>query len=487
MIYDEELPNLDERRTVEQRYIAPLLELEAKQRVIEGAMEMYPHLHKVLCGKSVCIIDESTAEKSILRDVKNVAMCYKSSKDKIILDRMRGNKLVSELIDAFPVWFNNAAVCQKIVCEPDYPFGEMFQNGFRVFNDWEEAEAKEGEGTTDLFWQHIREDVCDGNEERFKYFQMWAYDLIANPLHRNGVAIAISGNQGCGKSIISDCLKLCFHPKYFSTINNSSALQDKFDAVWKNSILVSLEESTFAGDRKSGVWSKMKDLVSSRETTIERKGVDVQRIINKLHFIITSNDEFLVPKQRTDRRYFVLRCNDNRRCDTEFFGSLIWNMENGGAFKLIQEAKEHRQEALDFDYRKIPETEIGAENMLETCPLIVRHLISFIDELNDNDLAEYEHYELPFYYDKESKEIILNSSKLIEHYRNETGDKTFMTPRKVGKMLRELTGKESIDRRIYTEIIPTEGHVLKCFVFSNIEELKSNITQHYFGGLNPFV
>ena len=467
------------RREDEQRYIAPLVEYEAKQRVIEGAMEMYPHLHKVLCGKSVCIIDESTAEKSILRDVKNVAMCYKRAKDKIILDRVKNNKLVPELIDAFPVWFNNADVCQKVVCDPEHPFGEMFdEDGFLVFNDWEEAEVKEGEGTTDLFWQHLKENVCDGNEERFKYFQMWIYDLIANPLHRNGICVAISGDCGCGKSVISKILSMCFHPKYFATINNSNALLEKF-STFQEKILISCEESTFAGDRKSGVWSKMKDLITSETTNVERKFVDIQRIQNKLHFIINSNDEFIVPKQKTDRRYFVMRCNNNRRCDTEFFGSLVWNMENGGCFKLISEAISHKQEAMDFDYRNIPETEIGAENMLETCPVIIRYLISAIEEFNPDYLPD----DLPFYY--QNGEIILNSSKLIKEYKYYTGDKTFLTPRKVGKMLKELTGKDSIDKRVHTLGNPV-GRIMKCFVFSSVEELKSDITQHYFGGLNPF-
>jgi|GEM_PF-4640014 len=473
----------DELDELRQKYIATLLEKEARKEVIDKAMVMYKHLHKVLCGKTVCIIDESTAEKSTLRDYKNVAMCYKSSKDKILFENP--TKKNPELIDAFPIWFNNANLCQKVVCDPEKPFGEMIdQDGFRVFNDWEEANVKDGEGTTDLFWQHIKENVCDGREDCFKFFQMWIYDLIANPKHRNGIAIAISGDCGCGKSVISKILSMCFHPKYFATINNSTALLEKF-STFQEKILISCEESNFAGDKRSGVWGVYKDLICNDTTNIERKFIDVQRIENKLHFIINSNDEFIVPKQKTDRRYFVLRCNNNRRCDREYFGELTKQMENGGAYKLIQEAKEHKQEAMDFDYRNIPETEIGAENMLETCPLILRYLISAIDDFNpENEVGEYD----PFYY--EEGEIWLNSNKLIESYKAKTGDKTFLTSRKVGKMLAEFTGTASIDKRII-DISNKKGEILtdrviKCFVFSSVDELKRNITQHYFGGLNPF-
>ena len=156
-------------------------------------------------------------------------------------------------------------------------------------------------------------------------------------------------------------------------------------------------------------------------------------------------------------------------------------MENGGAYKLIQEARAHKEEALNFDYRNIPETEIACENMLETCPMLIRYLISAIEEFNPEYLPD----DLPFYY--ENGEILLNSSKLIKQYKYDTNDNSFLTPRKVGRMLKELTGKDSIDKRVHTLGHPVDGQIMKCFVFSCVEELKSNITQHYFGGLNPFV
>ena len=397
---------------------------------IDMVIHRFSHLHKVLVGKDVCVIDESTREKGVLRDKKNSYDCYRGKENKVFfpyeIDKEK-KKIIYKKLDAFPIWFDNAQICQGIVCNPDKPFGEIEQDGELVFNDWEEAEPTPlGKGTTEMFWQHIKENVCDGSEECFNYFQMWIYDLLANPLHRNGIAIAVSGDQGSGKSIIGNVLSLCLNKKYVATINNSGALQDRFDAAWKNAILVMMEEATFAGDRKSGVWSKMKSELTSPITTCERKGIDVQHIQNKLHFLITSNDEFIVPKTFSDRRYFVLRCNNNKRCDRKFFGSLMWNMENGGAYRLLQEAKEHRKEAMDFDYMNMPKTEIGAENMVESAPPLLRYLISRIEEYIPD--AQYEWG--AFWDDK--GEIIINASALLEDYREQSGSKfDSLTERKV--------------------------------------------------------
>ena len=391
-------------------------------------------------------------------------------------------KIVYKKLDRFPIWFDNAPICQGIVCNPDKPFGEIEQDGELVFNDWEEAEPTPlGKGTTELFWQHIKENVCDGSGECFNYFQMWIYDLLANPLHRNGICVAISVDCGCGKSIIGKILSLCLHKKYVSTINNSASLQDRFDASWKNSILVMLEESTFAGDRKSGVWNRMKDLITNSETTIERKGIDVQHIQSKLHFLITSNDEFIVPKTYSDRRYFVLQCNNNKRCDRNFFGSLISDMKNGGAYRLLQEAKEHRKEAMDFDYMKMPKTEIGAENMLESSPPLMRYLISCIEEYIPDTK-----YEWGAFWDDEGA-IIINASSLLENYKEMIGSKdSLLTERKVGRWIRQWTGKESIQKKVVDIDYPIKEKNLKCFVFGSVNELKSSVSEHYFGGLNPF-
>ena len=333
---------------------------------------------------------------------------------------------------------------------------------------------RKGEGTTEMFWNHIRENVCDGNGECFDYFRNWIYDLIANPLHRNGVAVAISGNQGCGKSIVGNILAMCLHPKYVATINNSGQLIDKFDAGWKGSILCLLEESTFAGDRRNGVWSKMKDLITSSETTLERKGVDQERVRNKLHFLITSNEGYVVPKQQGDRRYLVLHCNDNRRCDSTFFSGMVAQMEDGGAARLIEEAKAHRDEALRFNYLNIPETDIGNDNLLESAPLALRVLVSKIEEYR----PENGDSEMPFW--DVDGEILVNASKLIDCL---PGKDEYLTPKKVGRWLAEWLGRQSEDRRVSC---PVETKTVKCFVFSCVEELKRSITQRYFNGMDVF-
>ena len=452
---------------------------------IDMVIKWFSHLHKVLVGKDVCVIDESTKDKGVLRDRKNTFDCYRGKEYKVWfpsgIDREK-KEITYKKMNGFQIWFDNAPICQGVVCNPDKPFGEIEQDGELVFNDWEEAEPTPlGKGTTELFWQHIKENVCDGNEECFNYFQMWIYDLLANPLHRNGIAIAVSGDCGSGKTIIGNILSLCLNKKYVATINNSAALQERFNSSWKNAILVMLEEATFAGDRKSGVWNRMKDEISSSFTTCERKGIDVQQIQNKIHFLITGNDEFIVPKQFSDRRYFVLRCNNNRRCDRKYFGSLMWNMENGGAYRLLQEAKEHRKEAMDFDYMNMPKTEIGAENMVESAPPLLRYLISCIEEYIPDT-----QYEWGAFWDDKG-EIIINASSLLDNYKEMINSKdSLLTERKVGRWIRQWTGKESIQKKVMDEYsIPNERNV-KCFVFGSLNELKSSVSEHYFGGMNPF-
>ena len=155
--------------------------------------------------------------------------------------------------------------------------------------------------------------------------------------------------------------------------------------------------------------------------------------------------------------------------------------QKSGIYKLILEAKAHKQEALNFDFTKIPETEIGVSNMLESSPMLLRCLIDCIEEYIPNT-----QYDWGAFWDDGGR-IIINASKLLDRYNNKTRGDVYLTNSKVGKLLTKWTGKESRQTRVVIRDYP-ENKIknLYCFVFCSIDELKHSITEHYFGGQSPF-
>ncbi len=440
--------------------------------VIEDNLQRFDFLKKVKFGASTGILDLSGANKVLPKDYKNTLACYQSKEYRTKYPNYKtGNKTITwKEMNGFDVWWKEAEALEGLKTFPYKPMGEIEENDYRYFNDWEEANTKSGEGTPELFYDHLLNNVCNGDENLFNYMKHWIWDLIANPQHKNNIAIAITGKQGCGKSTVFKVLELCFNPKYTSSIDNSQQLTDKFDANWKSSILVAVEEACFAGDRRSGVWGKMKSLITDDETSIERKNFDRFKVQSMLHFIITGNDTHIVPKEKGDRRYLVLECNDNRLQDVEYFSRLFDEMENGGANKLIEEAISHAEEAKNFPFLNIPITSIGVQNQRESADFVLQWLMEQIENYAEGDNKIFTLLK--------DDEIAIKTRDVAEGMKEDGYNKTFNSIN-IGKKLRSYFGMEPKQIKI-------DGKNHNGFRFSGFEMMKQKIRDNYFNGENPF-
>ena len=440
--------------------------------VISSCLNQFSFLHKIKLGTTTGILDLSGANKALVRDYKNTLACYQSKEYRTQYPKFerRTHKISWKEINGFDVWWKEAEALEGLKTSPYKPMGEIEENGYRYFNDWEDAPTKSGEGTPELFYDHLLNNVCDGNEITFNYLKHWIWDLIATPQHKNNIAVAITGKQGCGKSSVFKALGICFHSKYTATIDNTEQLIGKFDADWKSCALVAVEEACFAGDRKSGVWGKMKSLITDSETSIEKKNFDRYKKDSMLHFIITGNDVHIVPKEKGDRRYLVLECNDNKLKDVDFFKQLFYEMENGGAKKLIEEAQRHAEEARCFPFHNIPITTIGVENQRESADFVLQWLIDQIENYAESDDSIFKHLsngEVAFW----TKDVVAGMK--------ENGNINKFEIVNLGRKLPSYFGMPSKQLKI-------DGKNHNGFRFSGFDEMKERISNNYFNGQNPF-
>lgn len=440
--------------------------------VIQETINRFNFLKKVKLGASTGILDMSGANKMIVKDYKNTLACYQSKEHRMRYPKYdeRKRDITWREMNGFDIFWKEAEALEGLKTFPYKPMGVIQEERYRWFNDWEEALVKDGEGTPQLFYEHLFENVCDGNEIVFNYVKHWIWDLIASPQHKNNIAIAITGKQGCGKSSVFKALQACFHPKYSATIDNTEQLLNKFDADWKSCALVAVEEACFAGDRKSGVWGKMKSLITDDETSIERKNYDRYKTASMLHFIITGNDSHIVPKERGDRRYLVLECNDNRLQDVDFFTRLFDEMENGGAKKLIEEAQKHAEEARRFPFHKIPITTIGVQNVRESADFLLQWLMEQIENYAGDDDSIFVRL---------SNGDIAIKTKDVASQMREDGNTNKFSSITMGRKLKSYFGMEPKQIKI-------DGKNHNGYRFSGFDEMKQRIRENYFGGENPF-
>jgi hypothetical protein len=220
-----------------------------------------------------------------------------------------------------------------------------------AYNLWRGFAVDAIPGDCSLYLDHVRENVCASNEEHYDYLLGWMARMIQKPGEPAYTAVVLRGKQGTGKGFFAHSLGRLFGHHYMS-INNAKHLTGNFNGHLQDCVLLFADEAFYAGN-KSGE-STLKSIISEELVPIERKGYQTEMSRNCLHVVMASNEDWVVPANVDDRRFFVLDVSARRACDTEYFGKIDRQLEEGGYQALL-----HHLLNLDlgrFNARTVPKT-----------------------------------------------------------------------------------------------------------------------------------
>ena len=267
-------------------------------------------------------------------------------------------------------------VGKKLVCEADYwlrhpkrrsygaiVFAPNMDLSKEVYNSYRGLSVEPKPGDCSLYFQHIRDIICSGDDDLFEYVKNWMANAIQNPAARPGVALALRGSMGVGKgAFVSHFLSL--FGVHALQVSQTSHLVGHFNSHLQDKLLVFADEAFWAGDKKAE--GALKALITEDTIAIERKGVDVERCQNYVRLIIASNNDWLIPAGTDERRFCVLDVSQARMQDTTYFKRLHEQMRSGGREALLFDLLNIDLE--DIDLRKFPKTNALAEQKMETWP-----------------------------------------------------------------------------------------------------------------------
>lgn len=200
------------------------------------------------------------------------------------------------------------------------------------YNTWNGFSVDPRPGDCSLFLSHIKDIICNGDEEINKWVLDWMADLIQNPDDPKGCAIVMRGGEGIGKGTLANTIGSLFGPHYRHLIDDSH-LTSNFNAHLLDAIVVFADEITWGGNKKTD--GKLKGMVTERNLVGERKGVDAILYRNMIHMIIASNAKWVVPAGLDSRRWLMLDVNESKKNDFHYFNSIRDELDNGGKEALI--------------------------------------------------------------------------------------------------------------------------------------------------------
>lgn len=222
----------------------------------------------------------------------------------------------------------------------------------KLFNLWRGFATEPREGDWALMRRHIRDVLAGGDEASADYILRWCAWAVQNPGKPAEAALVLRGGRGTGKGVFARAVKSLFG-QHGLQITSPMQLVGRFNSHLRDCVMLFADEAVAASDKAAE--SVLKGLITEPQLAIEGKGVNVVMATNRLHVIMASNDEWVVPAGPDERRFAVFDVSSIQAQKHGYFQRLTDELKNGGLAAML-----HDLRAMDLDgwhpRRNIPQT-----------------------------------------------------------------------------------------------------------------------------------
>lgn len=220
-----------------------------------------------------------------------------------------------------------------------------------AYNLWQGFACEAIPGDCTLFLEHIKSNICAGNEDYYTYLMGWMARCVQVPDCQGEVAIVLRGEMGTGKGIMARTLGSLFG-RHFLQVSDPKHLVGSFNLHLRDCVLLFSDEAFWAGDKKHE--AVLKSLITEDTLAIEGKGIDLVAGANYIHLIMASNSTWVVPAGAQERRFFVLDVSSDKMQNKSYFAAMRKQLENGGREALLHHLLNY--DLTNYEVRDIPKT-----------------------------------------------------------------------------------------------------------------------------------
>lgn len=213
---------------------------------------------------------------------------------------------------------------KKVVLEPYGALDEdnsVKRKNFNLFSGWVhkfDPNFVVDQTIVDVWLDHLRLVVSNNDEAVFNHLMYYFKHILINPMDKTGLVIIVNGEQGSGKNSTFDIFyRFVLGPHVSLTTSRMDMITGRFNALRESMICCCLDEAVDNGDRSA--MNQFKNLITSDEVQIERKGVDPITLSDYSNYVVISNNDFASLIEETDRRALCLKTNNSKRNDRSYF------------------------------------------------------------------------------------------------------------------------------------------------------------------------
>jgi hypothetical protein len=246
------------------------------------------------------------------------------------------------------------------------------------------------------FRDHLLNNVAGGDEVLFRWVFAFLARIVQRPRERVGVALVLRGRMGSGKTKVGEVIGKLI-PEHWFLADDARYITGNFNVHMATCLLLQADEAVWAGDKAAE--GRLKGLITSPSQAIEAKGIDPIWVDNFVTLILTSNEDWVVPAGKDERRFAVLDVGPRCAQNTSYFAEMDRELENGGFEHLLGALLRFPIDSVNL--RQIPRTAALLEQKIRSLDSIeswwfarlhagapLRRLSEWKTEIPTNDLFE---------------------------------------------------------------------------------------------------
>ena len=197
-----------------------------------------------------------------------------------------------------------------------------------VYNLWSgfAAEKMDGEYDEDartgllLILDHVAM-LCDGNAAQYDFVLNILAHAIQYPNVKLGIMLCLVGKQGCGKSCVWEIIeRLMGSRSCFTTSKPDKDVWGDNNGRMKDAFYVRITEA----DKKkfAGYVGEMRTIVTDSTIRVRSLYCTAANVKSYTRFFLDTNFVDSIPDEHGERRFFIIKCNEEKIGDDAYFEAL---------------------------------------------------------------------------------------------------------------------------------------------------------------------
>jgi hypothetical protein len=256
-------------------------------------------------------------------------------------------------------------------------------------------------------YKHIKEVICNNDENLFNYLIKWLANLLQHPYKRANTAFILKGIQGTGKDTVFNWFgNNIIGNEYYLNESSLELVFGRFNSSINNKILIVLNETSGKDTYERN--EKIKMSITREKNIIEYKGMTPYETNNNIAYVFLTNNENPIKVPIDDRRYFCSETSNEYANNNDYFKKLYEEINLGDYDRAFYEYF-MSIDIKDYNFTiNRPITKFYEDLREINIPIMVRFFENLIENSNEDNIC----IQSSILYNKFNEFITINRFKI---------------------------------------------------------------------------